>query len=130
MLKPRRRVVLTELNLPDKGGELLIKDLRAAGFAGYVAVLTAESDPSGSRPRHDAGANETLQKPCENETIYSCLSMAMGPLVEPAADPQHVDRSARCRGVDRAVRRARAKGRQLPARRSRRTVTRNRVPSA
>ena len=39
-------MVLTELNLPDKGGELLIKDLCAAGFAGYVAVLTAESDPA------------------------------------------------------------------------------------
>jgi len=58
----RPAAVLTDLNMPHQSGLDLIRALRAAGFTGPVALITASSDDETRAAAQTAGATAVLSK--------------------------------------------------------------------
>lgn len=70
-------VIFCDLNLPNKTGEKLIADFRAAGFKGYIVALTAETAPARLKNAISAGANDVLQKPYDAERLLGQIAKAL-----------------------------------------------------
>lgn len=67
-------VVVCDLNLGGKTGEQAVADFRAAGFKGFIAVLTAETDPARLKAAVAAGAGAILQKPYQPDNLIAHLA--------------------------------------------------------
>lgn len=67
-------VVVCDLNLGGKTGEQAVADFRAAGFKGFIAVLTAETDPARLKAAVAAGAGAILQKPYQPDGLLTHLA--------------------------------------------------------
>ena len=57
------QLILCDLNLDGTRGETAIANFRAAGYQGYIVVLTAESDQARLKAAIAAGANDVFFKP-------------------------------------------------------------------
>lgn len=70
-------LVLCELNLPHTPGEALIGQLRGAGFARPVVVLTAESSRARIEMAQRAGASAVLVKPYTRQQLFTILQASL-----------------------------------------------------
>jgi DNA-binding NtrC family response regulator len=66
-------IVLTDYNLPDGNGLTLTDELRAAGFACKVVLITAHGNAALADDALRRGADRYLQKPVPFETLASIV---------------------------------------------------------
>ncbi|MBL0928200.1 MAG: response regulator [Phycisphaerales bacterium] len=67
-------VVLCDFHLADGTGDALIGALRAAGFTGPIALLTAETDSAQVARARNAGADRVIAKPYEHGQLLDALA--------------------------------------------------------
>jgi CheY-like chemotaxis protein len=84
-------LVLTDLNLETGTGEELIPELRTAGYAGPVYVVSGESTPARLLAAQQAGALGILGKPYDQQKLHALLRSwlkigAREPLLSTVAD--------------------------------------------
>lgn len=81
-------IIITDHFLPDKNGDQIIRDARAAGFRGIIIGHTAATLGSQMDELILAGADAVLPKPLSSEALFDCLekiTMARASAHEPAS---------------------------------------------
>ena len=79
-------LVLCEGNFKQTTGEALIANLRAAGYAGRVIIITSETAPDRLRGLKQAGATGMLGKPYDQTKLFSLI----GPFLKRASADSNV----------------------------------------
>ncbi|PYT12316.1 MAG: response regulator [Acidobacteria bacterium] len=82
---PRPDLVLLDLNLPKKGGGLVLERVRRSPTCGHVpvVVLTSSDSPQDKAQAARLGATQYFRKPSRLEEF-----MKLGPLVRELLDPE------------------------------------------
>jgi DNA-binding response OmpR family regulator len=70
-------LILLDLNLPDKEGTELCRDIRAGGIQTPVMILTARTDVTDKVTLLDAGADDYLSKPYSLEELKARMRALM-----------------------------------------------------
>ncbi|MBK8340166.1 MAG: response regulator transcription factor [Flavobacteriales bacterium] len=63
------QLIVVDIGLPHVDGLALVEDLRARGIQVPVMVLTAYDQPHLLAAVRSAGANDLMQKPCDQEEL-------------------------------------------------------------
>ena len=62
-------LVMTDWNMPNKSGLELVQELRAGGSKVPIIMITTEAEMSRVKEAIDAGVNDYLAKPFDNEVL-------------------------------------------------------------
>lgn len=70
-------LALCSLDQADKPGAEAIEALRRAGFAGPIIAMTTETAPERLESAHQAGADETIAKPINQDRLFEALAQRL-----------------------------------------------------
>lgn len=70
-------LIVVDIGLPHLDGLAVVEDLRARGLTVPVLVLTAYEQPHLIAAVRSAGADDLVQKPCDNELLLERMQRLM-----------------------------------------------------
>src|SRR5262249_1992857 len=92
-------VVFMDIMMPDQDGKETCKRLRAQGFTGFVALISALPEAAGMAHAREAGAGGYLAKPVETETLKAFTEYAVLAAANPDLPPFAVWRTEQLSAV-------------------------------
>lgn len=87
-------IVVLDLMLPGKNGFEVLRDLRQAGFAKPILILSARDAPDDRRLGRELGADGFVIKPF----AFSDLMARINALLDPSAERTSIDEDPPCAG--------------------------------
>ncbi|HBP22140.1 MAG TPA: hypothetical protein DEA08_30700 [Planctomycetes bacterium] len=78
-------LVITDINMPEMGGEELLRELKERGYSAPVIVLTARNDPALITECFKHDAYRFLTKPFTGEELRGVVEAALGEVEEAGA---------------------------------------------